>query len=747
MSSFRSQIVQPNAPGLAVQQPVSQGANLARQMLGLAGIAGQLAGVVGAFAGRQADIAEREDRQVQQAERGLGSQHATEFLPILREQITSGSIQVPSDVTDRDGLRNFYGSLLDTEVDGQSESYKNAFKDILIPRAISQTFTTTDANRKTEQGEFLSRQQDFLSNTPGIDAEDVLTATDMLKTVGLTQNRSDDMILKLAESAASGTNPDEDKVGVLLASLGKRRGIDSNIVKERLKASLAQGRVREVNQVKENVIGMMQEGISPTTIKEEFDEMSVSFKNSEIAQVRASIGQYEKRIFDATKKQTQNQLERDIINEDGTPEELNAEVLRRMNLPETEVQNLSPDNAIKLINRITNTATTTVRNQQSRGVITGQERIFIPLPTAYDESIITEMERTGSLSTLEGSGGKSIRQFNQPLQVAVQLDRNGRVPSAIRTAISSAMSGDMDQARSVATTIAFMHKQNPKLTEELLAGMDDQAALRTRFVLDQLDQFSPSLDPNTGVEGFQTQMAATVETYLQKAFNLQPVDIPQDLLITAAWGFDPVNDKPFNNQIFSRARDQLDSSLESLNLSTGNYEIETLNEYKQIYEKEFQFAMAINGQRVESARRMASAKAIDRFLIERPPIRWDGEMIFTNAKGQVTTSDFEALVVGVLKDEKFTNSAVNDILDNYRPVWNESFQGWQFNNNDDVPYTTTLQGRTTGTILVINPYDDPIIESIEDRSKRWKESALKRRKSDDQLFFQRMQDLTRFGGQ
>ncbi len=101
-----------------------------------------------------------------------------------------------------------------------------------------------------------------------------------------------------------------------------------------------------------------------------------------------------------------------------------------------------------------------------------------------------------------------------------------------------------------------------------------------------------------------------------------------------------------------------------------------------------------------------------RFVAENSPVKW-GSGIHLTDSNLPFDPDFEARIVGDLRDRGIREDVIKELLDDFTPLWNAQERAWHFENQIGQLRTVPREGTVGGVILTVDPYAPGEINDID----------------------------------
>lgn len=425
------------------------------------------------------------------------------------------------------------------------------------------------------------------------------------------------------------------------------------------------------------------------------------------------------------------------------------EVIRRMDLSASDPKHLSADTGLGLLSRIDRQMETDQRlgrigelfsltntppaatDPSGAGAGAGASRL-IPLTPRDDDALIRFYSMQRIVRARPDSSGNAILDgITDPLRLATSTAIAKRLPADLSNSIAAGLaSSDSAQFRAAASAFGALSRFAPDQARSIdLQGL---GAMRAHFIASRVDRLGADafLNPSAW-ESNSGQIAAQAEKLNPDTLNLTSAQIAGAVFFgdsSSTRGRDEARVTTAARDAFTAAfkespawkdrasRDQ--TTLGFGGASIDSIPAEVVGEYRANLEAEYRAAKSFMPNE-SSAAAAARTWAFDRTIKRYPPLTWGGRVYFTNAPGTPSDSSVETLIEndlrtppdGVERTPEFDSARqgiIDDLRNNYIPVWRQDQRGFVFVSKADPFSLYTLWTRDAVAPLVVDPFVPPL---------------------------------------
>lgn len=709
------------APGVVPIGPQSASANLIAQFDQALGVSGQFANQVTATLERERIKDERTQATQDRIDAGRASIDSRVDLAQDLDNLSDKGLDWYAELEQSGkSVEDYADDLIGLRTEGMTDAYRERYESLYKPAIVSNLLGKRQQLEATEQDELFKDMADVLA--VALDGQigsigeaeailgDMRTLFPDMSEVDITAP-----LVHIGFEAAQ--RGDDGAVERVTALLGNHHVTDQQRMQRMLTAKAKEVNATRVGNIEDMLQSSIEANEPAESILARIDNFEDDLPQLSVTRLRNRLAARERGKVDAEQGAHLNTVDRNVtlgLHPDNDPNATAQSIIEDMFRPSDDPQFIPASKGRELLGRLEQGLKTSAYRLAVESKLAGDNSL--PLTASYDTAIDQAFADRGLVDAIPTENGQAlIRGIRDPAKFAFASDKAGRVTNGARAVIAAGLAGDQEQAFQAAEAYVALHRQNPALAEQVVQNMEGKAKLRARFLLARLPQSSTPW---------------TERGFLQ----LEPMQIDKDTLRQTVWApdsKDPVRD----SKVRKDAREFIEEAINETDFEDtfgfgfgrhfGPISNITAQRYADILQDEFTFARAMTDSD-EMALTMAKKQAASRFLSENPPMIWDGEILITNGASTVTP-DFQAIVEADLKREGWTEDAIENLVDNYRPVWNRAEQAWGFRDEDGLVYTMSTKD-DLNLPLLIRPYDPVEIESIREQADQWERDTREKRK-------------------
>ena len=706
------------APGIAAIGNDSADANLLAQFDQALGIAGQFANQAETTMVRERLKDERAQAAQDQIEQGQASIDVSVDLAQDADRLQDTGLDFFAELGQSgQSLEDYVDVLFEQRTEGMSDAYKQRYEQSFKPRYISGLLARRRQLQEEAKIEVIGALGNSLAGARS--AEEMRAIMESMKTMDPDINVLEQKAPLISIGLEAAARGDDQQAKAVLDVLGN----DYQTEQSRIIRTQQATDERFQAERESNVFDMIQSRIEMDDPAEMIESMIKSQEDTfttdlPIQRLRGKLASREAGKVQDQQQQNLNTTRVQVrlgVYPENDPNKAAAEIINAMTLPPSDPGFIPATSGSALLDDIERSLKTDAYRVAVESKLLGDDTL--PLTASYDSALDQALADRGLVETIPNNNGQAlVRSIIDPRGLAYASDVAGRVTTSVRQVIAAGLAGDREQASQAAQAYTALYRQNPVLAEQVMQNMDSKAKLRARFI--------------------QARLQFTNEPWNEQDFmQLEPVEMEPASLRQAVWA--PGKSRPvFDSDVRDKARDFIEEMVNDTDFRDtflfgfGRYigPISTVHAeaYAEILEEEYIFAQSLVAND-EQAMNMAKANAGPRFIAQNPPIVWDKEILFTLGE-QETTADFQALVVNDLEEAGWTEDAIDNLVENYRPAWDPVSKAWAFRDEAGAVYRQ-IDGTNAlgGELLLVDPYAPGTVKTIEDQKAKWEEDARKKR--------------------
>lgn len=721
------------APGVVAAPPTVSGtANLLAQFDQAIGLTGQLASGIDTTIQRQRAMDERTQRAQDQIDQGAAFVDVSTDLIKDADQINELDLDYFVELNEAgQDFETIADSIFDIRTQGMSDAYKQRYIQAFKPRYVAALRDRREALVSEARDESISKLYNIVPDAMNV--EEIQGVLDSVRAVdpSISELEAKAPLVDIAlELAAKG---DEQGMQRVLDVLGDDFRNEQSKVNRQLTAVQKSVQAQQEQDLYDMLDARIKAGTPAEMVREQIEAHRDRFRTDRPYQdLLLRLESREISDINAQQQDYLNATRRDIglgVYPENDANKAAMQVINDMYRPAGDAQHIPATSGLALLDQLQSRMTFDAYRLGVKSKRAGDSSL--PLTASYDSAIDTEFAEMGIVEAIPTQNGQAlIRRITDPVSFAFESDTLGRVTSSARQVIAAGLAGDQATATDAAQTYIALYKQNPALAEQVMENMGNQAKLRARFLQSRLP-----FNPNPWAE--------------PDFMRLKPLDLDKDTLKQAVWSPDddnPVRDSKIredSRKLIKEAIEETDKAPNNVltrgaasvvnllpfvdfdTISLAPISATTSKRYGSILEEEFGFARSMVDSD-EQAMVMAKQWASARFFAENPPMLWDGEVSFTS-QGISTPTDLENLVRMDLGNEGWTEDAIDNLVHNYRPVWDQSNNAWSFRDENGLLYAAPTTKENIGGPLLIDLSTPKEIEGIREQAKQWENNARRRR--------------------
>jgi|GEM_PF-3894485 len=410
------------------------------------------------------------------------------------------------------------------------------------------------------------------------------------------------------------------------------------------------------------------------------------------------------------------------------------QVIDSMDLPNDEPRFIDANRGLALIQSIGNTRVNDERQRHVRQRIAQrlQGGSGAPLSADYDTAITANLiNKTYINGTFDGRQ-PLVESITRPDLLRLDLDAVGRVPRPISQLVAGGMAGDPPQVAEASLTLAYLHLQNPVLSDQVIDQMNPAARVRARYVTSRIELNRPATEN-------LDQMTAETARLAEQAMAINPVELTADQLKGLAWFGStetPRHDLD-DDRVLQSSREGVRDALENSGLDARGFfsdafvPTQAANAYAALYEEELGFALATTHHE-DAAVKQAKKVAARRLMNVTPPIDWHGSVVLQAPGSPRVGPGFQDAVEQDIRDsiKFFDDQSADEFIEelsDHTPVWDGGRRGWIFLDRNGSAFTHQPQGTIGASVLVVDPRASQIVMSAQEQARQWEQRARERR--------------------
>lgn len=725
------------APGVVAQPPtLSSTANMLAQFDNAIGLAGQLASGIDSTIQRQRAMDARTQRAQDQIDAGAAFIDSSTDLTKDSQEISDLDLDYFIELNEAgQAFETIADTIFDIRTEGMSDAYKQQYIQSFKPRYVAALQDRREQLIQEARDESIALLYNMVP--AAMNAEEIQGVLESVRAVDpdITEMEMKAPLVDIAmEAAARG---DEEGTVRVLDVLGEDFRNEQSKIERRLIDTQKQMQTQTEQDTIDLLVARIDAGTPTEMMRDQIESHRDRFRTDRPTQ--ELLNRLEAREMREISNQQQdyiNSMRRDIgLGEypEGDPNKAASQIIQDMRRPSNETQHIPATTGLAMLDQLQTRMTFDAYRIGVKSKMSGDSSL--PLTASYDSAIDTEFAAMGIVEAIPTENGQAlIRRIPEPEAFAFASDKAGRVTNSARQLIAAGLAGDEQNATEAAQTYIALYNQNPTLANQVIENMGDQAKLRARFLQSRLP-----FNPTPWVE--------------PDFLRIKPIDIDKQTLKQTIYS--PDDDDPVrDSKIREMSRDFIRESLEDSDIEPNMLltraaagaanlipfvDIDTIalapisaitaNQYSKILEEEFLFARSmVDGD--EQAMAMAKEWTTARFLAKYPPMLWDGELTFTS-QGISAPTDLETLVRIDLKNEGFDQDAIDDLVENYRPVWDARAELWAFRDEAGVYKLAPFTSEQIGAPLYLDLSTPQEVRDIREQAEQWeKENPPKPQQSE-----------------
>jgi len=755
------------APGLVDPEfTQSAGARLLGDALRTVGLVGQgfeqKAQNDRADAGRAAQAKAENDAVEAKAEkfdRGAAVNAAQLYMLELQSHSAAGNQILPDGLQGEEMIEAVRG-LTAPRTQSGSDSYRAAYEEVFVPRVAGEYVARQRVVRDAVADSMLG----MLAGSASVTA-DTTELRGLLDHAGeaLTDipesQRTAKILLPALDAASFDGERGEARFNAIVSVLDGRspdRVARARSVLDNEKAQQGAARQRTAT---DRLFKLQNDGVDPNELRAAVTS-NLQIDESTRGELLRRIDARQEGDRAETQFNNANSLRRDIVtrrwlpDETGKPSSMAAalEVDRRMYLASDDPQFIPATEGKQLLNQLEVVVDEDARFDRvskAFGLLTGRSPAVAgdapkipgeidtgsflpgtmpPLTPKDDVAMVRYLGGVGVLDVSSNDGEVVLHSIRDPIRFSVYAGAANRLPADAASIMRAGLTSiDPAQYLNAATAYASLSIHAPHLAKSL--ELDDTAALRARFIASRVERKGPSVRfDNEALRSVVTLAARDAALMKPSATNYTD----EQALSLVWWG--KANEQKASRpaEVTTRAQEDVAGSMKDSEFwkRLGTYDrwapgriggiaidsvpANVANTYAEVLADEFRFARALTPGEPEAAK-AAKAWAIERTLKRHPPMVWNSRLFWTNAPEMSAAPDVERLIVEDLKRrpagevvgpnfDSARADLVEDLLNNYAPVWDEQQGGFMFYALSD-PYSrkTIWTDKQVGP-LVVDPF-------------------------------------------